>query len=256
MICGDIKELLAERADCRLYHIIQGTTVPSILNHPAQKHVMELTIHCQPITETTALFEEQRIVNAKRHNGATQTLDPDVQHKYTSSKHLASRPQTLQQTSQSKFDLRQLRTSKTTNIPTTPSKAFVSTETMLFTTILSLATLASAAPYAFPNSTSTTAYAASSGFVGTAGTGAASLTPTVYPNTMPLNTTAAPAATMMLRPRSTDSICSHPGHLVCSMDGKQVGYCGFTGGESLQWTDVGDGEACWCWGGECAIVVV
>lgn len=129
--------------------------------------------------------------------------------------------------------------------------------TLLIT--LGLATLASAAPYAFPNSTAlypfpngtaTAPNTASSGFV--ASTGVASLTPTAYPNTALINSTA----TMMLRPRSTDSICAKPGNLICSMNGKQAGICGFTGDESLQWMDVGEGTECRCQRGLCTIVDV
>lgn len=118
---------------------------------------------------------------------------------------------------------------------------------MLSTTLLGLAALAgsaAAAPYSFPNGTYTAPYP--SGMVGS--TGVASLTPTAYPNTIASNTV------MALRPRSTASICPEPGHLVCSMDGRKVGVCGFTGDEDLQWMKLGDDVKCQCKKGECSIV--
>lgn len=119
---------------------------------------------------------------------------------------------------------------------------------MLFAAVHSLAVLASAAPYTFPNATVTTTSAAPSGFV-------ASLRPTAYPLTASIKTTVPAPITMTLKPHSTRSICPKPGNLICSMDGKKVGICGFAG--LVEWMGVGEGKECLCrFGGGCTVVDV
>lgn len=146
----------------------------------------------------------------------------------------------------------------------------------MFVTTLVIATfvaLASAAPYPMPSGTMTCHPCASGGMPSGIASGAAypvpygtmdhlcassgvlpsgvssgfiaSLTPTAYPHT---NSTArsTPTPPMHLKPRSTDSICSKPGKLLCSMDGRKVGVCGFAGDEDLQWMAVGEGKWCVC----------
>lgn len=109
---------------------------------------------------------------------------------------------------------------------------------MLAASILTFTAFASAVPYAFPNGTMTTHPCTHSGM-------ASLITPT-----------EPSSQTIILHPRSTDSICSSPGRLICSMDGKQVGVCGFTGDGDLQWKPVPRGTECRCKGGECTIVDV
>lgn len=90
---------------------------------------------------------------------------------------------------------------------------------------IALATLATAAPYTYPNATSTTRPHCSR--------------PTAAspPPNLPLNTR---------RPRSTDSECAQPGTLSCSLDGFEVGICGFDG--EVRWVDVEVGKECRCIG--------